>query len=448
MSMPLAFAAYLSLALNIALGLWLGHALAAQNRRLTRLEALSDSGKHTRGASAVPAARTHQATRQDRIAFLLAAAGNPDQSKQILSAVPPEEVVEMARVLIARSAANDRNEALDATLRYLAADNPARAVALLPGVEESGLKSRLARHVVSVWTATAPDAAARWLTDGGNQFFDARQISDQLSAALARWSAFAPEPAARFIDARPPDGDLQPTPTSLSLGQACLEWARQNTAAALAWVQSLPATDPRQPYALDGVVQAWTEQDPVAAAGFVRQTLLTARVPGTGSLAVVVVQAWSGKDVEAAARWAQTLPDTAVRGLAMREASSRWAQTDPMGASRWAAGLPADRTRGPVWVGLTERWADTDSARAETWLEGLPAGRDRDDATAVYINRLAPADPERALTWARTLTGPGFAEDQVGNVLAQWEIKDGAAARNWAAANGIALPPVQTQGGR
>ena len=455
----------LSLGLNVGLGGWLWQTQSAQNRRLARLEALTDSGRRAPGPPTA-SGQPRQASRSERIAFLLAAAGNADQSKEILAAVPSEEVVEIARALIARPAANDRNEALDATLRYLAADNPARAVELLVGVEESGLKTRLARHVVAVWTATGPDAVARWLADGGgSQFFagpkpaanlpaarahgppfPGRQLGDELAVALAHWSSFAPEAAARFIDARPPDGDLQPTPNSLSLGQACLEWARKDTAAALAWVQGLPATDPRQLSALDGVIQAWTEQDPAGAAGFVRQAVQAAQLPGVGSLAVVVVQAWSAKDADAAARWSMGLPDPAVRQLAMREAAARWAQADPMGAARWASGLPADRARGGVWVGMTERWADVDSARAETWLEGLPAGRDRDEATAVYINRLAPSDPEKALTWARTLTGPSFAEDQVSNVLAQWAVKDPAAARNWAAANGTVLPPIR--GGR
>ena len=311
----------LSLGLNIGLGGWLWQTQSAQNQRLARLEALADAGGRSRDQSTT-SGPPRQASRAERIAFLLAAAGNADQSKQILAAVPTEEVVEMARALIARPAANDRNEALDATLRYLAADNPTRAVELLAGVEESGLKSRLARHVVAVWTATGPDAVARWLADGGgSQFFDPRQLGDQLAVALGHWSAFAPEAAARFIDARPPDGDLQPTPNSLSLGQACLEWARKDTAAALAWVQGLPETDPRQLYAFDGVIQAWTEQDPAGAAGFVRQAVQTARLPGVGSLAVVVVQAWSAKDAEAAARWSMSLPDPAVRQLAMREAA-------------------------------------------------------------------------------------------------------------------------------
>ena len=431
-----------SLLLNLLLVGWLWHTQATQNSRLSRLEALA--GNQGRASNA--ANRPRQASRQERIAFLLAAMGNPEESRRVLSAAPIEENVEIARALIAQPAANDRNEALDATLRFLAADDPARAVGLLAGTEESGLKTRLARHVVAVWITANPEDAARWLTDGGNQFFDARQISDQLASALARWSAFAPEAAARFVDTRPADGDQQPTPIALALGEACLEWGRRDAAAALAWVQSLPATDPRQPYAMAGVLQGWTEQDPVAASRFVRQALFAGAGPGGGAMAVVIVQAWTAKDPEAAARWATTLPDPAVRQLAMREAVGRWAQSDAAGAARWASGLPADRAREGVWASLSGRLAETDPARLETWLQGLPAGRDRDEATAIYINRLAPADPEKALTWTRTLAAPAFALEQVRNVLAQWEVKDTSAARNWAAANGVLLP--QVSGGR
>lgn len=433
----------LSLGFNALLGGWLWHTQSVQDQRVTRLEALVGAGP---GVASAASGRPRQASHQERIAILLAAAGNADESKQVLSAVPPEEVVAIARALIARPAANDRNEALDATLRFLAADDPSRAVGLLASVEDSGLKARLARHVVAVWTAASPEAAARWLIGDGSQLFDPRQTADTLAVALARWSAFAPEAAARFIDARPPDGGVPPTPSALALGQTCLEWGRKDAAAAMAWVQSLPPTDPRQPEALDGAIQGWAEQDPAGAAGFVRQTLQAAAASGGGVLAVTVVQAWSASDPEAAARWTQTLSDPAARQLAMREAAARWAEADPSSAARWAGALPADRARASVWVGLTERWAETEPTRAESWLDRLPAGSDRDEATAVYIDRLAPDDPEKALTWARTLSGPGFAAEQVRNVLTQWEVKDAAAARNWAAANSVSLPPIQ--GGR
>ena len=253
--------------------------------------------------------------------------------------------------------------------------------------------------------------------------------------------------AARFIDARPADGDLQPTPVSLALGEACLEWTRKGLPPALTWAQSLPATDPRQPYAMAGVLQGWTEQDPAAAARFVRESLTTAPTAGNAGLAVVVVQAWTPKDPEAAARWTTTLPDPVVRQLAMRESATRWAETDAASATRWAGGLPADRAREGVWTGLAGRLAEVDPARLEIWLQSLPLGHDRDVATAIYIGRLAPADPERALTWARTLSEPGFASEQVRNVLAQWQIKDASSARNWAAANGVSFPQVSGGGG-
>lgn len=431
----------LSLGLNALLIGWLWRTQSAQDARLARLERLAGP------VAPVPAPRfPKQANRQDRLAFLLAAAGNSEESRQILSAISPEDTAEMIRALIARPAANDRNEALDAALRSLALDNPSVAVELLGSVEDSGLRIRLARHVVAVWTAASPEAAARWLAQDGGGFFDPGQSDDLLGIALGRWAAFAPEAAARFAVARPPDGPGGPSnPAASALLGACREWGRKDPPVALAWAQSLPATDPRRREAVDGVLGGWTEKDPAGAARFARQAVLANPAASVGS-ALVVVRAWADADPAAAARWAAALPDQGVRAVAIREGAVQWAGVDAMAAALWAGALPDDGTRGGVWSDLTELWARANPAQAESWLTGLPAGPDRDDATAVYIARLARFDPEKALTWARTLTGPAFAAGQVDHVLAQWEQKDAAAARNWAAANGVALPVLQ--GGR
>ena len=97
----------LSLAFNVALAGWLWHTQAALGRRLARIEDLAFKGRsRVRGG---PPDIAHTATRQERIAFLLAAAGNADDSKKILAAVPLDEDAEIARALIARLPANDRN---------------------------------------------------------------------------------------------------------------------------------------------------------------------------------------------------------------------------------------------------------------------------------------------------------------------------------------------------
>lgn len=326
----------LSLACNAALAGWLWHTQAALGRRLARIEEISFKGRsRVRGD---PPKSAHAATGQDRVAFLLAAAGNTDDSKKILAAVPLDEDADIARALIARPAANDRNEALDTTLGYLAQNDPPRAVALLADVEESGLRARLAHHVAGVWAVVNPEAAARWLAEGGNRFFDPRQLSDELAAVVTRWAAFAPEAAAKFIDARPPDSGLPSGPTALDLGQACLEWGRKDPAASLAWVQSLPATDPRAPAAFQGVLQGWAEQDPAGAARFVRQAIVADPVPN-GPMALLIVNVWSLKDPGASARWAAGLPPNAARPQAVRAAAAHWAQVDAANVALWAGGL-------------------------------------------------------------------------------------------------------------
>ena len=86
------------LGLNLAFAAWLWRANRTQSARLARLEELVRSTRQAE--TKTDAAADHRATREERVAFLLAVAGNADESKRVLETVSVTEAAEMVRALL------------------------------------------------------------------------------------------------------------------------------------------------------------------------------------------------------------------------------------------------------------------------------------------------------------------------------------------------------------
>ena len=426
------------LAANGIFGGWLWRSERGQAQRLARLESrFADAAKTAETGSAILGAHPRRAGLDERVALLLSLAGDPEGSRRMLESVSPEESVGIAQTLLARPPANDRNAALAAVIESIGRNDPARAIALLDGVQIPVLRAGLAAKIADAWSGSHPEAAARWLANDGARFLDPAAATLPLLRALTQWAAFDPEGATKFAADQPQDRG----PITRSLGLAARAWGQQDPSAALAWAQTLPDTDQRRDLIIQSIWQGWAEQSPVQAATFLSQQLYNGG-PIYTDLAGTVARAWAAVDPGASAQWAGTLPPGGARRNALYQVAVTWTQTDPPGASRWAGNLPASSTRTEIWREIAGDWADTDLEGAGTWLGALPLGRDRDDAVAAYLRKLEPTDPEKALSWAGTISEPGSRTEQVETVLARWSRRDAAAARNWAAASGVPVPGV------
>ena len=423
-----------SLVFNVFFGVSLWSGQRSQDVRLNRLEDLARSAQPADSGDA-PA---HRATREDRVAFLRAVAGNADESKRVLDGVSAPECVEMFRALLARPAAGDRNAALDALCQHIASSDPARAADLLAEVPEATLRSTLTVRVTNLWIEQSPDAAAGWLGRFGENFLPREMFDAQLARAATRWAAYDPAGATGFLAARPTPG----RETLAALANSSVEWGRKEPATALTWVQNLPATDPRRFGMTQSILAGWAEREPARAATYLQERLYDG---GEGnelyySTVGLLADRWASVNPPAAAQWAAGLPSRRARRDATRRVAAAWAAADLPGAARWAAMLPADPGRGAAWQAVLNAWPGNDLDSEGAWLGSLPAASERDEATALHAGKLASADPTKALTWARSIGEPTVQARTVGAILAGWERTDRAAARNWAAANDVALP--------
>ena len=432
------YVAVASLGLNVLLAVWLWQTHHRQETRIARLEAaVRSSAKNLPDDDGSPATG-EKASRGDRVAFLLASAGNADESKRILETVSTSEAVEMVRTLLGKPAASDRNAALDAVFQKIVGSDPPRAIALLDEVPEPALRNTLAVRVTNLWIEQSPDAAARWLDASGENILSRDAFDAQLARAASRWSAYDAAAATSFLIARKTLGEA----SLAALASASAEWGRKDPANALAWAQNLPATDPRRFGTVQSILAGWAEREPVRAAAYLQERLYDG---GEGndlyfSSVGLVAERWARSDLNAAAQWAATLPGGRVRRDALRRVAAAWAAADLPGAARWAGTLPADTGRGEAWQVIVSAWPGNDFDGEGTWVSSLPAGLDRDETVAVHAAKIAPTDPEKALMWARTINGPEIQARSVDAILAGWQRNDPAAARNWAAANGVGLP--------
>ncbi len=425
------------LLINFGLLGWLFHGQAQTRASLSKLQTAMDHRQSTATEPSDNDLHRPVAGRQERVALLLAAAADAAQTHRILEPLPLAECVEVARALLAQSPANDRNAALGAVFQRIAGDDPVQAINLVAAVPEAGLKSDLAAKVAAAWIDRDPAAAAAWLAGDGAPLLAPTPLRLLLASAVARWSAFDPAAATRFVAASP----LENSADAQELRVVSRDWGRKDPGAALAWTQSIPPGDPRKAPATYGALEGWTDLAPTQAAGYVGQLAFGTGRSYAGEAAAVAAR-WTEQQPTAAAQWAAGLPDRLARRDALKQVAATWAKVDAPSAARWAAGLPAGGERGEIWQGIGDFWAETDPAGTESWLSTLPAGGDRDAAVAAYTAKIVAVNPEKALTWAKTLSVEPFATQQIQTLLAAWSRKDAVAARNWAATNQFAPTPL------
>jgi hypothetical protein len=181
--------------------------------------------------------------------------------------------------------------------------------------------------------------------------------------------------------------------------------------------------------------------------------------------------------VEAAARWAEQMPDDEpgdIRRLKLntfRRLGSKLTDIDPALGTAWAEEVGEGRYGDGVYRRVAWSWVATDGQAAMEWLKTLPEGPRRDDAVDEAFRRwlnirkrpaldwiaaqpdqawLDPArlwesnavgarDPVEGVEIARRIHEPELRNRAVFGVLRAWKVNDPEAADAWIATQ--ELPP-------
>jgi hypothetical protein len=212
--------------------------------------------------------------------------------------------------------------------------------------------------------------------------------------------------------------------TSHQFSNLANQWAQQDLAAAQRWVESLPAGQTRE-QAMSGIIGALAQTDPAKAAAL----LGGAVVNNQNSHQVgMVVGEWIKSDQTAALAWLDSLD---LRGAAQQNVHSQfmhnWVNEDAPAASRYALGIQDEKSREQAISSLVGAWGNNDPVAAREWIMNSLEGESKNRSLNSLIQNLTHQDPTTALQYYQEATAnltPEAIEKTFGGAASQ-------IARNW-----------------
>ncbi|MGB2091355.1 MAG: hypothetical protein ACPH2J_05625 [Akkermansiaceae bacterium] len=169
-----------------------------------------------------------------------------------------------------------------------------------------------------------------------------------------------------------------------------MEWARQDSEAAMAWAKTLEGSD--QVDAMKGIFRQAATDDPARAAGML-----------------------------------STISDDQARESAQNTIAREWGAKDWSATKAWISGLPADQQEAASARAL-RGLADTDPAAAAAEIGVLSGGKDLNDTMESIARKWGRDDPEAAAQWVMENGDEDAQKESIGDVVASWVGRDAAAA--------------------
>jgi len=244
-------------------------------------------------------------------------------------------------------------------------------------------------------------------------------------------------------------------------------WAAADPHAAASAAQEPAAQEPGvRDAVLIALVRGWFEADPVELAQYIHD--LGVGFPRQRALATYIRATIQAHGIDAATRWAESLPDddATYKAAAFRQVASvvplfdheaglrwcdthcegpygtnlrsilarRWARRDGAAALEWLSRAPANHDNQLAVRATFALWGKIDRAAAVAWMAdqtagGMPAWLV--PALPVYARLLAEDSPAEAIEWAEKIEGGEEREIVLIDVARTWRKLDEPAAEAW-----------------
>ena len=226
--------------------------------------------------------------------------------------------------------------------------------------------------------------------------------------ALTRWAIVDPATALANV---PPE--LEGRVLSSVRERIFVQWAKKNAVAALSAAMSGETPDRY----IGAVLREYAQQDVQAAMRLIEQYdlhHLSGRVVGT----------WANVDVEATARYYESLDEKTQEMVGLSSIASAFLNSDPDRAFVWLEEVGASPQE--LWSVMND-YAENDPAKARLRVDQLPPGDTRSSLISTLISSQLRTDPEATLDYLKSL-GADDLRANLRNVVGRWAREDFAAA--------------------
>jgi len=291
-------------------------------------------------------------------------AATPDLFADIHGALTAEELLALARRVVARS--------------------PAQAIAQARAQGDAALRERLLFAVVQAWAELDPRAAVNWAL---------RQDEAARFAHLeAAWNGAIVQPQTALQIVRELIAENPETGAAFGTALIGALSGSGKFAAAIQLANDAPA-DARAGW-LQNIFTRWGASRPMEGL----QTLDTLEPSVRDAAFAALTEGWAAGDPSGLAAHAMSLPTGPRRELALNTALANWSLQDPAAMGEWLNAIPASTELDRAVAQLITR---TDS-----------------------VNR----SPEVAMTWIETIDDPDLRRQSLRHVMRQWIESDATAA--------------------
>jgi hypothetical protein len=334
---------------------------------------------------------------------------NPEAALAWAQGLSPPSPNVVANVL-AGLAHVDPNRAIDLLFETMDASNQRSSGPLMTLVTNGGLdaehiariadrlltapaRGRELQMLTQMWAQRQPQDATRWLLARGSAA--PRTALGQAAIQLARAD---PAAAIAYVDRVPPE--LRAT----WISSVADGYAQNDARAAASWIAQHRG-EPGYDAALAAIAGRTAPRDPAAAARLF-DSLNVAEAPDAPQTAQRIAAAWARQDHRAAAAWVTAIADDGARAAAVAAVAGQWASQDAGGARGWVLGLPPGAARDTALMQVLG--VSTTSAIDYALLDGFSNAEARQRAVSDAVRMIAPRDAAAARQLAdRYLTDPG-----------------------------------------
>jgi len=206
-------------------------------------------------------------------------------------------------------------------------------------------------------------------------------------------------------------------------------WAAQDAENALLWLEN-NAQGLARIETLHSGIELWSQQDPRAAAEWIDGMVNDgSKLTASKTLAAN----WVSQNPEEASDWVGQLPIGALRSATAEALIESWVAIDPKAATIWAFSETAFNSDAELFNQSIQKYAEADSEEAGELLRSVTQGHEAPGSVEAYVQTLAQDDPQEAIEWQASLRSddPLNKPENLQTILQEWSRTDSVAASVW-----------------